>query len=338
MTNPDLAAAAQLLNLITARWLSAGIAAAAELGVADALADSSKSIEELAPMTGADPSSLHRLLRALASVGVFAEDESHRFRNTPPSMLLRNGPTSLRAMALMTHKKAMTAAWDELVHSVRTGEPAFEHVHGANLFDYFERDPDLAQSFSDAMTARSSVEAQAVIAAVDFSAVSTLVDVGGGHGLLLASILAKNPLQRGILFDLPLVVKGAAPLLERLGVASRCEVAEGSFFEHVPPGADGYVLKHILHDWDDERCLSILKNIHRVARSDARLFVVDAVLAHGNAPHFAKLLDLQMLVSTPGGRERTRPEWDALFARGGFRVARIHETATPFSVLEATRA
>jgi hypothetical protein len=333
----DVPPAAVLLRLITARWVSAGLAAAAKLQVADHLANGARPVDEIAKEVGAHPPFLHRLLRTLASVGVFAEDEEGRFGNTPLSSLLRTGPDTLRALAIMTNEEPMVLAWNELVPALKTGESAFERVHHATLFDYFERNPEFARTFHEAMTARSATEVRAVTAAFDFSSVDTLVDVGGGHGLLLGSILAKNPTQRGVLFDLSSVIAGAADTLDRLGVTSRCELVSGSFFERIPPGADGYVMKHILHDWDDARSIQILKNIHAAARANARLFVIDAVLAKGNAPHPAKVLDLQMMVATPGGLERTRVEWDRLLKSGGFELVRVVDTGSPVGVLEAVK-
>jgi hypothetical protein len=327
-----------MMQILSARWVSSAASVAAKLGVADALSAGPMPVEDIAKRVGAHAHALRRVLRALASMGVFVEDEQGRFANTPLSETLRTTPGSARAMAMLMGEKAMALAWNDLLHAVVTGESAFEKVHGAHAFEHFDRDEALARVFNEAMTSRSATEAGAVTATFDFSGVRTLVDVAGGHGLLLASVLVKNPAQRGVLFDLPKVVAGAGPNLERAGVASRCEVVAGDFFESVPPGADGYMLKHILHDWDDERCVRILKNIHAASAPGARLFVIECVIAPGNAPHFGKLLDLQMLVVTSGGRERTRLEWEALLAAGGFTLARVVDTAAAVSVLEATRA
>jgi hypothetical protein len=326
-----------MLRIIAGRWIASATGVAAKLGVADELAAGPKQIDAVATAVGAHADSLRRLLRALASVGIFAEDDQGRFANTPLSETLRSGPGSFRAMVIMAGEAPVTRAWDELLHSVRTGASAFEKVHGEGIFEYFRRDKEFARIFSDAMTSRSAMEAHVVTAAVDFSRAALLVDVAGGQGLLLASILAKTPSQRGVLFDMPAVVADAKPILERAGVASRCEVVGGNFFESVPGGADGYILKHILHDWDDPNCLTILRNIHAAAKPESRLFVIESVLAPGNAPHFGKLLDIQMLVMTHGGRERTRGEWATLLEAGGFALERVVETPSPVCVLDARR-
>jgi hypothetical protein len=326
-----------MIQVLSSRWVSAAASVAAHLGVADELARGPRTAEDVARAAGAHGPSLHRLLRALASVGIFTEDEQGRFANTPLSKTLETGPGSLRALAVMLGERPVTLAWADVLHSVKTGESAFEKVHGTTPFEYFARDPQFARTFSDAMTARSSSETHAIHAAFDFGAVETLVDIAGGHGFLLAGVLAKNPSQRGVLFDLPSVVAGAQPVLERAGVTSRCQVVGGDFFESVPAGADGYMLKHILHDWDDASCTRILKSIHVAAKPGAHLFVLDAVIAPGNAPQPGKLLDLQMLVMTHGGRERTRTEWETLLCAGGFVLARIVDTPAGISVIDATR-
>jgi hypothetical protein len=326
-----------MIQILSSRWVSAAVSVAAHLGVADQFAGGPRTAEDVARAAGAHGPSVHRLLRALASVGIFAEDEQGRFANTPLSKTLETGPGSLRALAVLFGDRPVTLAWADVLHSVKTGESAFEKVHGVTPFEYFARDPQFARTFSDAMTARSSSEAHAIYAAFDFGSVETLVDIAGGHGFLLAGVLAKNPSQRGVLFDLPSVVAGAQPVLERAGVTSRCQVVGGDFFESVPVGADGYVLKHILHDWDDASCTRILKRIHVAATPGARLFVLEAVIAPGNAPQAGKLLDLQMLVMTHGGRERTRTEWETLLHAGGFVLARVVDTQAGISVIEATR-
>jgi hypothetical protein len=323
-----------MLQILSGRWVSAAVSVAAKLGIADQFAAGPKSAEEVAGGAGVHGPSLRRLLRALASVGIFQEDDQQRFSNTPLSRTLQSGPGSIRALAIMFDDRPMQLAWTDLMHSVATGEPAFEKVNGARLFDYFAQDPGFARVFNDAMTSRSESEAQAVHGAFDFSSVGALVDVGGGHGTLLAGALSRNPAQRGVLFDLPAVVAGARPVLDRAGVAARCRIVGGDFFESVPEGGDGYLLKHILHDWDDESCVRILRNIRAAANRDARLFVLDAVIAPGNSPQSGKLLDLQMLVVTHGGRERTRDEWEGLLRAGGFALSRVVDTPGTISVIE----
>lgn len=338
MNRAELPPSAAVLRLVAGRWISAAISLVAKLGVADELASGPKTSEQIAQAVGANASAVRRVLRMLASVGVFTFDGENTFGITPLSDTLRNTPGSMRAMAMMIGERPMTRAWDELEHAVRTGEPAFTKVHGMHLFDFFAQDPGFAGIFNDAMTSRSSFEVEAVLAAFDFSSVGKLVDVAGGKGLLLASVLAKNPGQRGVLFDLPIVIEGASPILESKGVADRCELVGGSFFDRIPEGADGYMMKHILHDWNDEDSIRILRNIHAACKPSSRVFVLDAVIAPDNAPNFAKLLDVQMLVATPSGYERTLPEWEKLFAAGGFKLSRVVETRGPVAVLEGTRS
>lgn len=328
---------AQLLQLIVGRWVSTAIGVAARLALADALSEGPRSPEALAERVGADAPTLRRLLRALASVGVFAEDAEGCYRNTPLSEQLQTKDTSLRAFALMAAHPALTRAWDDLFESVRTGEPAFARVNGEPLFQYLETNADLGSAFNQAMTSRGAMELDAILERFDVRGAKTLVDVGGGHGLLVSRLLERDPALRAVLYDLPGVVAGAGALLAASGVASRVDVQPGSFFEHVPSGGDTYVLKRILHDWGDDDAKRILAQVHRAAASGSRLFVLDAVMAPGNAPDFAKLLDLQMLVFTTGGRERTRPEWEALLDATGFTLERVVDTKAPIAILEARR-
>lgn len=336
MQPAEISPSSGMLQLLAGRWVTGALGAVAELAVADELAGGPKTPEEIAVRVGADPQALHRVLRALASMGVFIEDDQGRFANSALSETLRTGPETLRASARLAGSAPIERSWEEVLHAVRTGTSAFERVHGLPLFEFGGRNPAFGALFNAAMTARSSCEVKAIVDALDFAGVDTLVDVGGGQGLLLATVLARNPSQRGILLDLPTVVAKATPILAAAGVLSRCEIVGGNFFEAVPEGADGYVIKHVLHNWDDESAIRILKTIHTAARVGSRLFVLDAVITPGNEPHHAKLLDLQMLVLTRGGRQRTRPEWEKLFSAAGFALRRVVETATSLSILEAT--
>lgn len=326
---------AEMLRILTSRWVSSAISVAAQLNVAAELADGPRSIEDLAKAVGANPVALHRVLRALASVGIFAEDEGGRFTNTPVSETLKDGPGSMRGMALLLASTPLQVAWMEMLHSVRTGEPAFEKAHGMKAFDYLDRDPQFADVFSAGMTSRSSMEVGAVMFSYDFSKFETIVDVGGGQGKLLATLLARAPNQRGVLFDLPVVIANAKALLDQAGVTSRCEIIGGDFFKTPPPAADAYLMKHVLHDWDDENAIKILRNVRAAAPPHARLFVLESVIPPGNEPYFGKILDLQMLVFTHGGRERTRQEWEKLLAAGGFKLQQIAPTPAPLCVIEA---
>jgi O-methyltransferase domain len=329
---------AAMLRILWAGWLSMAGCVVAKLGIADELVNGPKTADELAAVVNAHGPSLYRLLRALATADVFIEDDQHRFANTPISETLKSGDQSLRAYAILNGERPITSAWAELMSAARTGGSAFEKAHGATLFEYIECDEALARIFGGAMTSRSAMELRAVTEGFDFSSANTLVDVGGGRGFLLGSILARNPSQRGVLYDLPIVVAEAKPVLEHLGVADRCDIAGGNFFDAVPAGADGYLLKHVLHNWEDDRCVKLLRNIHAAAKPGARLFILESVVPSGNTPHMSKHLDLMMLVMTHGGRERTQAEWEAILTAGEFVSLRFMGLAGPLSVIEARRA
>jgi len=328
-----------MLELITAYWLSQLVFVAAKLGVADALANGPLGVDALATRVGAHAPSLRRVLRALASRGVFAETADGRFKLTPLATTLRSGvPGSLHNFALMMVEGYNWQAWGELLHGVRSGERPFDRAHGAPVFAWLEQHPEDERIFAASMASISGTENAAVARAYDFGTLRTLVDVGGSHGHLLGTILRRHRRLRGILFDQPQVVEAAArsDFLTASDIAARCEVRGGSFFEGVPTGADGYLMKYIIHDWDDERSLRILRNCREAMAPDGRVLVVEHVVESGNGQDWAKLLDINMLVS-PGGQERTRPQFRDLFARAGLRLRRVVPTAAPVSVLEAVR-
>jgi SAM-dependent methyltransferase len=327
-----------LLDLITGKWVAQALAVAARLGVADMLADGPKPCDELARANQVDAGALHRLLRALASVGVFAEVGEGQFALTPMAELLRTDVFgSLRAMAMMMGEAWSWAAWGEMYRSVKTGETAFEHVFGMGLFDYLARHPAEARTFDEAMTGWSTQTARAIVASYDFAGISTLADVGGGHGALLGTILRAHPEMRGILFDAPAVVEGTTGRLEAVGLLDRCRVVGGDFFATVPEGADAYVLCHIIHDWDDARAVAILANCRRALAPGGKVLLMEIVIPPGNTPSLGKLLDLEMLV-VAGGRERTEAEYGSLLAEAGLRLARIVPTPSPLSLIEAVAA
>lgn len=325
-----------LMKMLGGFALSQSLYVAAELGVADLLAGGPKGVGELAKETGTDAGALYRVLRLLASAGVFEEAEGRAFGLTPLGEKLRSGPGSMRSMTLHLAQGPSWRAWGSLLHTVRTGETAFAHANGAEVFPFYAAHPESAAPFNEAMTEYSAAVGQAVLEAYDFSPYKTIADVGGGHGYLLASILAANPSASGILFDQPEVVEGAHALLREAGVEGRCRVKGGDFFEGVPEGADAYVLKLIIHDWDEERALSILRNVHRAAPAGARLLLVESVVPEGGEPSMSKLMDVHMMVMT-GGRERTAAEYEDLFARAGFRLTRVVPTASPVSIVEAVK-
>jgi hypothetical protein len=328
-----------LMNLTAGKIVSQALAVAAELGIADLLKDGAKSVATIARAANASEDGVYRLLRALASVGLFAETGERRFRLTPLGKLLRtDSPEALGGYARFVGHDSTWRPWGELRHSVRSGEPAFDQVFAMPIFEYFAKMPEAAAIFDAAMTSISTFESKAVLAAYDFSGIGTLVDVAGGHGLLIMTILKANRKLEGILFDLPHVAAGAPALLQRRGIADRCQIVSGDFFASVPEGGDAYIMKHIIHDWDDERAIQILTNCHRAMRPGGKVLIVDAVIPPGNSAHFGKLLDLEMLVLTPRGRERTRVEFQDLLKRSGFRLRRVVPTETHLSLVEGVRA
>lgn len=326
-----------MLQMASGYWVSQSIYVAAKLGIADLLKDSPKSCDELATATGTNARSLYRLLRALASLGVFAEIQPHHFTLTPVAACLQTDiPGSLRAFVIMLGEEHYRA-WGNLRHGVQTGGSPFEQVYGMNVFDYYAQNLEEAKIFDEAMTNFSSLESAAIATSYDFSSIQTLVDVAGGQGLLIASILKSNPTMKGILFDIPYVIESAKPFLEAEGVLERCQLAAGNFFESVPEGGDAYILKHIIHDWDDERAIAILKQCHKVMPANGKVLVAEQVIPTGNEPFMGKLLDLNMLVMAPGGCERTQAEYTALFETAGFKLTRIVPTQEEVSIIEGIR-
>jgi predicted O-methyltransferase YrrM len=327
-----------MLQMISGFWVSQMVLVAAKLGLADLITDQPKTAAELAQASGTHAPSLYRVLRGLASVGVFAEDSQGRFVSTPVTETLRrDAPGSLRAFAMAELGQEHFKAWGNLLHSVRTGEIAFDNHFGQPVWEYYAQNPEDAEVFNDAMTGMTEMVNAAVVPAYDFSGFGKIVDIGGGHGALLAAILKANPAARGVLFDLPHVAEGAAARFAAEGVSDRCEVVSGDFFKAVTPGADAYVMKFILHDWDDEKSVAIMKNIRRAMNDGGRVIVIENIVPEGNTPSFAKFIDINMLVMT-GGRERTEKEFADLFAAAGFRLTRVVPTESPFCIIEAVAA
>jgi hypothetical protein len=327
----------QLNQMLTATWTSRAISVAAELRIADRLKGGPLSAEALAVAAGVAPGPLYRVLRALAGAGVFAEDTDGRFRlNALAEPLCDGGPGSLRAFAIMIGD-SQDRCWDDLLETVRTGETAFDRLYGQPVFDYLTERPEKAKIFDAAMTTFGGLATEAVLDAYDFSDVRTLADIGGGLGSNLAKILFHYPGMSGVLFDQPHVVERARPSLEAAGLADRCAVQGGSFFESAPRGADAYILGHIIHDWDDAKAGLILDNLRRTMPAAAKLLLVDRVLAQGNGASFGNFLDLHMMLVC-GGRERTEAEFNRLFTRHGFRLTRVVPTAEDVSVIEGVPA
>ncbi len=323
-----------LLRMTNAFQASQAIHVAATLGIADLLEDGPRHVDELAQTTGTHAPTLYRLLRALASVGVFAEQPNGQFGSTTLAEYLRtNAPRSLRAWAMQIGQQYLWTSWGHLLHSVRTGEPAFPELHGTTAWEYRAAHPEEDAVFNAAMTALSAGVAETIVQSYDFSGMDVLMDVGGGEGVLLAAILAENPALRGVLFDQPHVLTGANDLLEREGVVDRCEVVSGSFFEAVPGGADAHLLKSIVHDWDDAATVKILRACRAAIANTGRLLVVEPIIQPGNEPDPAKFSDLNMLVML-GGQERTADDFERLYAEAGFRLSDIIRTESLMAIIE----
>ncbi len=328
---------AQLIQMGMSYWVSRALYAAAKLGLADRLEAGPRSAAELAGETGTHAPALHRLMRALAGLGVLTERDGQRFALTPLGEALKSGaPGSARATLLALAGPMCWEGFGEFMHSLETGKTGFEKAFGMGIFDYLARNPEDAANFSQAMVGFHGAEPPAVAEAYDFSGFGTVVDVGGATGNMLAAVLGRHPEPRGVLFDLPHVVRDAPELFRARGVADRVRIEGGSFFETVPAGGDAYILSHVIHDWDEGQCLTILGHCRAAMKPDARLLIVEMVLPAGDAPHPGKMLDLTMLVM-PGGQERTEAEYAALLDKAGFRLTRVVPTASAVSVVEAVR-
>lgn len=335
---PTLPPGAVMAEMIFGFMTSQAIYVAAELGIADLLKEKPKSSALLAAETGVDARSLFRVMRALCSVGIFAETDPDSFGLTPLAETLRSdSPDSLRGTAIFMGAEFHLRPWAHIMYSVRTGKPASDEVFGAPIFDWFGQNPAEAKIFHEAMSSLSGSIVGAIIAGYDFSGIERIVDVAGGQGQLISAILKANPQMKGILFDVPVVIEKARQLLAAAGLADRCELATGNFFEAVPGGGDAYIMKHIIHDWDDERALQILRNCHRVMRVGDKVLLVEMVIPQGNEPNPGKFLDLEMLLYT-GGCERTQEEYRDLLDRAGFKLTKITPTESPYSVIEAVRS
>jgi SAM-dependent methyltransferase len=327
-----------ILELLTGAWTAQAIYVAVKLGIPDELAKGPLSADEVARRVGADPGAVYRLMRALASRGVLRHRRNHTFKLTAIGKALRTGtPGSVRDFALFLGHPLRWEDWGNLLYSVQTGKPSVDKLRGMGFFEYVDTDADLADAFNNAMTAGSEFAIYSVLAAFDFSGFRKIIDVGGGHGRLLSMILAKAKTAHGTLYDLPAVVDGAGPELTKAGVAERCEVLGGSFFDSVPEGGDAYLMKAILHDWDDDDALKILKNIRSAIAPGGKLLLLESVLPERSSSDIGLLIDLEMLVAV-GGKERTHAEWANLLGRAGFRLNRAIHTATPVSIVEAVPA
>jgi hypothetical protein len=321
--------------MATAHWVSHILYVAARLSVADHLAGGSKSTDELAAATNTHPPSLSRLLRTLAHLGIVVDNGTAQFALTPLGEALKSDARGAARSAILTLASPwITRGWERLLESVQTGRPGLEQALGMPIFDWLAKHPEEASLFSETMVSFHGAEPAAVAAAYDFSGLTTIVDVGGATGNLLAAVMEKHLGSRGILYDLPHVVRDAPKLLHARGLADRVAIVSGSFFERVPEGGDAYLLSHIIHDWSEEQCLTILGHCRRVMKPSTRVLIIEMVLPAGNQPHPGKMLDMMMLVG-PGGQERTEQEYRALLKKAGLRLSRVVPTDSAVSVVEA---
>jgi O-methyltransferase domain/Dimerisation domain len=331
---PDLSAEAQMNTLRFGLVTTQAIAVAARLGLADLVAEAPQTVEELARETKTHAPSLHRLLQFLASLAIFEEDAAGKYRQTVLSETLRNdAPRTLRAATIFLGADFIWKPWGDLWQTIVTGQPAFERMLGAPPFEYLVAHPEEAAIGAAAMTSASSVQVSDILAAYDFSRFERIVDVGGGQGLLLHGILSAHPQLQGVLADRPSVVAGATALRIK-PIADRCEVVGIDFFQSVPEGADAYVAKSVIHDWNDYDAVRILKNCRRAIRKDGTMLLIELILKPANQPDFARFADMQMLVVT-GGQERTEAEYRALLGEAGLSLTRVIPTAGFMSIIES---
>jgi hypothetical protein len=326
---------AAILQLIVNMWAVKSAAAFAQLGLADLLAEGPLPAAVVAEKAKTNPDATYRLLRGLASVGIVQALPDHRFGLTPVGECLRSDvPGSMRSLLIAEMAPGHWLPWGELEHSVRTGTPATEKTLGQTAWDYYASHPDEANHFAKGMTGISEMAIDAVLEAYSFAGAHLVVDVGGSQGSMVSAVLRQVPEARGVVYDLPHVVSGAGPALQKAGVASRVTCEGGSFFDSVPAGGDLYLLKSILHDWNDDECVKILTNCRTAMAANGRIAVVELIIDPQGPPSPAPLMDLNMLVMLTG-RERTKEEYGALFTRAGLQLTRVVPTQSPFAVLEA---
>ncbi len=334
---PHVPPPAAMMGLITGYWVSQAVGVVAKLGVSDQLNSGPRGSEDLAEAVGADPQALYRVLRLLASLGVFTEVAPRTFGLTPLGETLRSdAPGSVRNFAITETAPGHWLPWGQLYDSVRTGRPMAREALGMEIFDWYAQHPEEAGFFNAAMGNLSALAAAELVRVYDVSGARTVMDVGGAHGVLLAAVLRTNRAARGILFDMPHVIATAADVVAANGLSDRCELVSGDFFEAVPEGADLHLLKQVVHDWDDERAARLLQNCHRALGPAGRLVLVEMVVPQDNRPSPAQAMDLNMLVML-GGRERTEEEYRRVLQEAGFQLERVIPTHSPFSVIEAIR-
>jgi hypothetical protein len=325
-----------MLQLLFGKHITYSVSAIARLGVADQMGALPIRVDQLAVRVGAHAGSLYRVMRTLACVGVFEELPEKRFSLTDVGKLLKtDAPGSLRYFAIQLGDQWSTRPWEHFTDTVRTGEDAVNKAFGKNVFELLADEPEQWEVFNRSMTNLSAAMVEPIVAAYDFSSIDRLADVGGGHGMLLSSILKRYPQMHGVVYDLPEVVSGAIEKPHFAGCHDRVEIEAGNFFERVPTGCDAYIMKFILHDWSDDHCRKILSLMRRELPEHGRVLICEQVVADGPAPVPAKFTDIEMLALTVGGKERTAAEFGELFSSAGFKLTRVIETQSPVCVLEA---
>ena len=337
-TKPDLSLSITMIQMVTSFWLCRAIYVAASLGICDILKQESRGFEELAEMTGSHAPSLYRMLRALASAGILTEQQYGRFALTPlGATLCTDVPGSLNAWVRVQLGEEHYRAWGDPLHSVRTGEIAFDHVFGMGVWKYRAENEEHAKLFDEAMANLTGIYNTAVLSSYSFSRFQRIIDVGGGDGGLLIAILKENPKLTGVLVDIPHVAEKARTRIGGAGLMDRCQVVAGDAFNSVPEGGDAYILSRVVHDWDDSRSIVLLKNCHRAMDANGRLIVIEGVIAPDNEPSITKYFDLNMMILN-GGCERTAKDYQSLFQVAGFKLVGITPTQSAMSVLEAEKA
>jgi O-methyltransferase domain len=327
-----------MMQLLFGKQLTYSLSGVARLGVADHMDGTAQPIGDIAARCSAHAPSLYRVMRMLAAFGVFKEDPPRHFALTPVGELLKTDARgSLRYMAMMFGEEFSTRGYEHIASCLRTGGDGVSEAYGKQIWEVLAERPGQCEVFQQAMTASTSVAAQAIVEAYDFSGITRLADVGGGHGLLLAAILRANPTLQGVLFDRPEVV-GSVPDDRFAGCDGRIAIEPGNFFERVPDSCDAYLMKHIIHDWSDEHCRTVLTLMRQKLPQDGRVLICEMVVTDEPGPSPAKLLDIEMLVMTVGGKERTEQEFRDLFAACGLKLSRIVPTGRPISVIEAVPA
>ena len=323
-----------MMQLLFAPLMQQCITVATKLKIADHVASSPQTIEELAAKTKTDADALYRMMRVLSSIGIFAKKDN-KFELTALSALLRSDvPDSLYSFALLMGEDWIWRNWGELMYSIETGKTAHNKVHGMSSFDFFTSNTKVGTVFNNAMTDLSKGVVIPIVEAYDFSDAGKVADIAGGHGMLLAGVLKAAPKASGILFDLPSVIDGANRLLTEEGLSERVELAAGDFFQSIPKGADIYLMKHIIHDWDDNSSIKILKNIRSAMNDGAKVLIIEMVVPRGDEPDPSKIMDILMLIME-GGKERTEEEYRILLAAANLKLTRVIPTKSPYSIVEA---